>query len=182
MIINGERVDKVKYVHVRGAIFFSSTRKFVNMFHIGEDPDTVVLDFKDAIVIDHSAVAAIQGLTHRYALAGKLVIILNISKKCVGRMHRTHGDRDKLHDQMSYAVEDIEGQQNGGGIEKDVVDDISKNGGDDGDGSDRNGDMLALQDLAMFQADVDGGTMDKAIEKLGQENRYSVQSVVEKKE
>lgn len=178
MIINGEKVDKVKYVHVRGAIFFSSTRKFVNMFHIGEDPDAVVLDFKDAIVIDHSAVAAIQGLTHRYALAGKLVIILNISKKCVGRMHRTHGDRDKFHDQISYSVEDIESQQNGGGIEKD-------GGGDDEGGSNSNGtknDILALQDLPMFQADVDG-TVDKAIERLGQEEkRYSVHSVIEKKE
>jgi SulP family sulfate permease len=67
------------------------------MFCIGENPDTVILDFQDALVIDHSAVAAIQGIMHRYALAGKVVIILNISKKCVSRMHRTHGYREKLH-------------------------------------------------------------------------------------
>lgn len=166
MIINGERVENVKCVHICGTIFFSSTRKFVNMFCIGEDPDTVILDFRDALVIDHSAVAAIHGLTHRYALAGKVVIILNISKKCVSRMHRTHGDREKLHEQMSHIVEDIENQN-------DVDDsDIEEN-----IDSSR---IRALQDLPMFQTGVDG--MDKEIEKLGMdENRYSVQSVLEKK-
>merc|ERR1719253_1236030 len=108
MIINGKRENGVKYVHVRGAIFFSSTRKFVNMFHIADDPDTIILDFKDALVIDHSAVATIQGLAHRYGLAGKLVILSNIKDKCVGRMHRTHGNRKMLQSQLSHDVKDVE--------------------------------------------------------------------------
>jgi len=165
MIVNGKRVDGVKYVHVRGAIFFSSTRKFVNMFHIGEDPNTVILDFKDALVIDHSAVAAIQGLTHRYALAGKRVIILNINSKCVGRMRRTHGDHDKLHQQMSHKVEDIEK----GDVGNDETD-LSE--------SEKPNKVQNLQDLQMFQTDIDG--MEREIEKLGREEiRYSVHNVEE---
>mmetsp|Transcript_13568 Transcript_13568/g.31695 ORF Transcript_13568/g.31695 Transcript_13568/m.31695 type:complete len:384 (+) Transcript_13568:62-1213(+) len=169
MIVNGKRVDGVKYVHVRGAIFFSSTRKFVNMFHIGEDPNTVVLDFADAIVVDHSAVAAIQGLTHRYALAGKRVIIRNIQSKCVGRMRRTHGDHDKFHEQISHKVRDVESQSQ---TEEDYSD-------EDGE-TETATKVRDLQDLPMFQTTIDG--IDKEIEKLGrEENRYTVQPLIEKK-
>jgi len=67
---------------------------------------------------------------------------------------------------MSHIVEDVENQN-------DVNDSNSKEGTD----SNR---IWALQDLPMFQADVDG--MDKEIEKLGmEENCYSVHSVLEKK-
>ena len=147
MIINGERVNDVKYVNVRGAIFFSSTRNFVNMFHIGEDPDTVILDFKNALIIDHSAVAAIQGLTHRYALAGKRVIIMNVQQKCVGRMRRTHGDREKFHTQISHTVTDVENQREG---EEDYDENIVGIAS-----SASSGPKKDLQNLKMFDAGAD---------------------------
>ena len=162
MIINGKRANGVKYVHVRGAIFFSSTRKFVNMFHIAEDPDTIILDFKDALIIDHSAVAAIQGLTHRYGLAGKLVILANVKPKCAGRMHRTHGDRSKLHEQMSHTVKDVEGGNE--------TDDTTS----DKDAAGRK--VENLQQLKMFSTDIYG--VDKELERLEQEEyMYSIESV-----
>jgi len=162
MIINGKRINGVKYVHVRGAIFFSSTRKFVNMFRIAEDPDTIILDFKDALIVDHSAVAAIQGLTHRYALAGKLVVLSNIQPKCVGRMHRTHGDKGKLQEQMSHSVRDVEHQ----GEENETTTTIPN--------------VQNLQQLKMFSTDIDG--VEEELETLlKEENKYSVESVIEKK-
>jgi len=173
MFINGNRVNGVKYVHIRGAIFFSSTRKFVNMFHIAKDPGTIILDFKDALIVDHSAVAAIQGLTHRYALAGKLVILSNVKPKCVGRMRRTHGDRAKLHKQMSHTVEDVEHQDNGTDIIA-IDEDATTSKGSKG------GNVQNLQQLKMFSTDIDG--VNKELEMLDQEeNRYSVESVIEKK-
>ena len=150
MNINGKRVNNVKYVHVRGAIFFSSTRRFVNMFHIGEDPDTVILDFKDALIIDHSAVAAIQGLTHRYALAGKRVIILNVQGKSLGRMRRTHGDHDKLHLQISHHVTDIEHQGEGGETDQEV----------NVVGTVPSDEPKDLQHLKMFDAGIDGVSVE----------------------
>jgi len=162
MIINGKRINGVKYVHVRGAIFFSSTRKFVNMFRIAEDPDTIILDFKDALIVDHSAVAAIQGLTHRYALAGKLVVLSNIQPKCVGRMHRTHGDKSKLQEQMSHSVRDVEHQ------------------GEENETMTTSPNVQNLQQLKMFSTDIDG--VDEELETLlKEENKYSVESVIEKK-
>ena len=163
MVVNGKRVNDVKYVHVRGSIFFSSTRKFVNMFNIAEDPTTVILDFKDALIIDHSAVAAIQGLSHRYALAGKPIIILNIQQKCVGRMQRTHGDKDKLHTQMSHQVADLESQgREGEEREENVADSTSSEPKD-------------LQNLKMFEANVDG--IDTELNKLIDNNGADVQEV-----
>lgn len=163
MVINGELEKGVKYVHVRGAIFFSSTRKFVNMFHIAEDPDTVILDFRDALVVDHSAVAAVQGLAHRYDLAGKRVIIQNLGSKCVGRMHRTHGDREKLHQQMTHRVKDVESQK-----EEDAARGPSPSVVRRGSST--------LQDLKMFQAGV--GDVEEEMEELEPyEKNYSVHSV-----
>jgi len=162
MIINGERVNGVKYVHVRGAIFFSSTRKFVNMFHISDDPDTIILDFKDALIVDHSAVAAIQGLAHRYGLAGKTVILSNIKAKCAGRMNRTHGDRKKLMKQMSNSIEDIELQ------------DLTVQGAEGEKSKESN--PHSLQDLKMFSTDIDG--VEKEIEHLKTEEvKYSIEDI-----
>jgi len=163
MVVNGKRVNDVKYVHVRGSIFFSSTRKFVNMFNIAEDPTTVILDFKDALIIDHSAVAAIQGLSHRYALAGKRIIILNIQQKCVGRMQRTHGDKDKLHTQMSHQVADLESQGREGEERAENIADSTSSEPKD------------LQNLKMFEANVDG--IDTELNKLIDNNGADVQEV-----
>lgn len=172
MMINGKRVNDVKYVHVRGSIFFSSTRKFVNMFNIGEDPDTVVLDFKDAIIIDHSAVAAIQGLSHRYALAGKRVIIMNVQAKCIGRMQRTHGDLDKIHLQMSHHVADLENQ------EEDVDESAENVVGTVSHEHESKGlhNEAQLQHLKMFETDVDG--IDAELSKLVATNSADVQEIV----
>eukprot|EP00985_Skeletonema_marinoi_P009513 scaffold4418_cov130-Skeletonema_marinoi.AAC.6 len=163
MVVNGKRVNDVRYVHVRGSIFFSSTRKFVNMFNIAEDPTTVILDFKDALIIDHSAVAAIQGLSHRYALAGKRIIILNIQQKCVGRMQRTHGDKDKLHTQMSHQVADLESQGREGEERAENIADSTSSEPKD------------LQNLKMFEANVDG--IDTELNKLIDNNGADVQEV-----
>lgn len=102
MIINGEDHD-VKYVKVKGAIFFSSVGKFVNMFNVVEDPKMIIIDFEYALVIDHSAVAAIQGITQRFAKVGKKVLLINLGKKCHGRLHRT-GDHGVLRHQITPAV------------------------------------------------------------------------------
>lgn len=111
MMINNEEIPEVKYVHVKGAIFFSSTRKFVDMFDISDDPMYVVLDFQDALIVDHSAVAAIQGISHRFEQAGKKVLLTNVATKSHGRLHRT-GDHKALRRQLTHHS-DIRDVENG---------------------------------------------------------------------
>jgi hypothetical protein len=97
MIVNGEEC-LAKYVHVKRAIFFSSTRDFIALFSVSEDPHTVIIDFKDALIIDHSTVAAIEG----FAQAGKRVFLVNLPKKCYGRLQRT-GDHIMIKNQNIYS-------------------------------------------------------------------------------
>lgn len=94
MLVNGEECN-AKYVHVKGVLFFSSTRKFINLFSVVDDPSVIILDFKDGFISDHSAVAAIQGLAQRFNDAGKRVLITNLAQKSHGRLHRT-GNHDEL--------------------------------------------------------------------------------------
>lgn len=112
VLVDGEEC-KVKYVHIRGAIFFSSARRFVNMFSVSDDPDIVVIDLKDGLVIDHSAVAAIQGITRRFEQVGKRVLLTNVPHKSVGRLHRT-GDHGVLRRQMTHdlAIAGVEEKKN----------------------------------------------------------------------
>jgi SulP family sulfate permease len=98
MTVQGEE-RYVKYVHVRGVLFFSSTAKFINLFSISNDPSTVILDFKDAFISDHSAVVAIQNLSDRFDQAGKSVLITNLAGKSHGRLHRT-GNHAELKKQI----------------------------------------------------------------------------------
>lgn len=97
MIVNGKECD-VMYVRVRGFLFFSSTRKFVSLFSVANNPSTIILDFKDGFISDHSAVAAIQTLSHRFDQAGKRLLITNLAEKSHGRLHRTgnHYELNKI--------------------------------------------------------------------------------------
>lgn len=171
MMVNGQRANGVRYVHIRGAIFFSSTHKFVNLFRISEDPDVVVLDFQDALVVDHSAVAAIQGLTHRYALAGKRIIILNIQDKCAGRMRRTHGERDKFHEQISHHVVDVETESGGGGEDADA----GANAGRETATT-----VTDVRDLKMFKTTSLDGVEGELEHLLYEESRYKVEPIEKK--
>lgn len=106
MIVNGEECF-AKYVRVKGTIFFSSTRNFVNMFSVANDPDTVIVDLKNALIVDHSAVAAIQGIAHRFKKANKRVLLTNVSIKSHGRLHRT-GDLEELKLQLTHHSEIVD--------------------------------------------------------------------------
>jgi len=100
LTIDGVICEDVKYTQVKGSIFFGSARHFINMFSVADDPKTVVIDFKNALIIDHSAVAAIQGITSRFEKADKRVLLTNLPTKSQGRLQRTHGDYDTLAKQI----------------------------------------------------------------------------------
>lgn len=98
MQVNGEQT-KVKHCRIQGSLFFGSTRKFIAMFSVSQDPSVVVIDFEEALIADHSAVAAIRGITHRFAQVGKKVLLTNVNAKSRGRLDRT-GDKEQLKHQL----------------------------------------------------------------------------------
>jgi SulP family sulfate permease len=78
------RVDEhgTKIYKLQSALFFGSVQSFKELFDPRNDPQEVVIDFKDARVYDHSAIEAINSITARYAEYGKSLHLLNLSKEC----------------------------------------------------------------------------------------------------
>lgn len=67
---------------LNGTLFFASVANFQGLFDIVADPAQVVIDFKHARVVDHSALVAIDSLAARYKAAGKQLHLRHLSLDC----------------------------------------------------------------------------------------------------
>jgi SulP family sulfate permease len=74
--------DGVKVYDFDGPLFFGSVTAFNEQFDLENDPKNVVLDFKDARVMDISGVEAIDAITKKYLEAGKNIKIRHLSNEC----------------------------------------------------------------------------------------------------
>ncbi len=74
--------DGTKIYDFDGPLFFGSVTAFNDNFDIEHDPENVVLDFKDARVMDISGVEAVDAITKKYLEAGKTVKIRHLSAEC----------------------------------------------------------------------------------------------------
>jgi len=74
--------DGSKTYKINGSIFFGSVLNFKDLFHIKNDPDNVIIDFKYAKVMDHSAIEAINSIAERYNSLGKKLTLIRLSKEC----------------------------------------------------------------------------------------------------
>lgn len=77
-------IDEHGYKHyeIYGPLFFGSTAGFTEKFDIQNDPNNVVINFKESRVADHSAIEAIHKITERYSKAGKKVHLRHLSPDC----------------------------------------------------------------------------------------------------
>ena len=74
--------DGTKIYDFDGPLFFGSVTAFNDNFDIKHDPKNVVLDFKNARVMDISGVEAIDAITKKYLEAGKTIKIRHLSAEC----------------------------------------------------------------------------------------------------
>ena len=74
--------DGVKHYEIYGPLFFASTTNFAEKFDVANDPEVVIIDFKDSRVADMSAIEALNVLTQRYQKVGKKVHLRHLSKDC----------------------------------------------------------------------------------------------------
>ncbi len=68
---------------LKGSVFFASIANFQALFTPHDDPAQVVVDFAQAKVVDHSALAAIDALAERYAQQGKQLSLKHLSPDCL---------------------------------------------------------------------------------------------------
>jgi len=74
--------DGTKVYELDGPLFFGSATTFGDNFDIPNDPPKVVIDFKDARVMDASGVEAIDMITKKYEEAGKNLLLRHLSADC----------------------------------------------------------------------------------------------------
>jgi sulfate permease, SulP family len=72
-----------KVYALKGSLFFASTSQFAGLFDPKGDPQHVVIEFRDARVVDHSAIEAIDALAARYQQAGKTLHLRHLSADCL---------------------------------------------------------------------------------------------------
>ena len=65
---------------VSGALFFASSNDLYTQFDYADDPDDVVIDLSGSHVWDASTVAALDGITTKYASKGKTVHIRGLNE------------------------------------------------------------------------------------------------------
>jgi len=71
-----------KIYELDGPLFFGSVTSFNEQFDLENDPDTVVIDFKKARVMDSSGAEAIDALTQKYKKEGKKLTLRHLSEDC----------------------------------------------------------------------------------------------------
>ncbi|MEO8419432.1 MAG: SulP family inorganic anion transporter [Methylophilaceae bacterium] len=80
-----------KVYELQGTLFFASIAAFQNLFSPHDDPQDIVIDFKNAKVADHSALAAIDSLAERYQSAGTRLHLKHLSPDCLELLDKAKG-------------------------------------------------------------------------------------------
>ncbi|HIX54369.1 MAG TPA: SulP family inorganic anion transporter [Candidatus Sphingobacterium stercoripullorum] len=83
--------DGAKVYEIYGPLFFGSVSTFLEKFDIANDPDQVIIDFKDSRVADMSAIDALNKITSRYAEQGKRVVLKHLSQDCRSKLEKAKG-------------------------------------------------------------------------------------------
>ena len=72
----------VKHYEIYGPLFFASTTAFSEKFDVSNDPNEVIIDFKESKITDMSAIDAVNKITERYAKVNKTVHLRHLSADC----------------------------------------------------------------------------------------------------
>jgi SulP family sulfate permease len=79
--------EGVKHYEIYGPLFFGSTTAFAEKFDVANDPDEVIVDFRESKIADMSAIDAVNKLTERYAREGKKIHLRHLSADCRQLLH-----------------------------------------------------------------------------------------------
>ncbi len=93
-----------KLYELDGPLFFGSVQPFSDLFDIENDPDNVIVDFKNARVMDASGVEAIEKLTGKYAKAGKKLTLRHLSQDCKAVLDKAQANITHEEDDPEYKV------------------------------------------------------------------------------
>jgi SulP family sulfate permease len=72
-------INGIKYYELYGPLFFGSVAAFNENFDVLNDPNKVIIDFKESRIADMSGIEALNKLTERYHKAGKNLCLKHLS-------------------------------------------------------------------------------------------------------
>jgi SulP family sulfate permease len=75
-------VKGVKHYEIYGPLFFGSTTAFLDKFDVVNDPNEIIIDFKESKITDMSAIDAVNKITERYAKVNKMAHLRHLSADC----------------------------------------------------------------------------------------------------
>jgi len=96
--------DGTRVYTLDGPLFFGSATTFADNFDIPQDPPKVVIDFKDARVMDSSGVEAIDMITKKYEDAGKHLLLRHLSADCKAILKKAEHHCSYEEDDPTYKV------------------------------------------------------------------------------
>jgi SulP family sulfate permease len=96
--------DGTKVYTLEGPLFFGSATTFSDNFDIQNDPQKVVIDFKNARVMDFSGVEAIDAIVKKYEDAGKSILLRHLSDDCKSIMKKAGPHCSYEEDDPTYKV------------------------------------------------------------------------------
>jgi SulP family sulfate permease len=72
----------IKHYEIYGPLFFGSVAAFNEKFDIHNDPEEIIIDFRESRVVDMSAIEALNKITERYLKVDKKVHLRHLSPDC----------------------------------------------------------------------------------------------------
>ncbi|MCW8837382.1 MAG: SulP family inorganic anion transporter [Thiovulaceae bacterium] len=102
--ITNVEADGTKVYELEGPLFFGSATTFGDNFDIPNDPPKVVINFKNARVMDSSGVEAIDAITKKYEEAGKNLLLRHLSKDCKAILKQAGPHCSYEEDDPTYKV------------------------------------------------------------------------------
>ena len=87
IIARTKEEDDKKIYELDGPLFFGSVTSFNEQFDVENDPSEVIIDFKNARVMDSSGAEAIDSITDKYKKLGKKLTLRHLSEDCKKALH-----------------------------------------------------------------------------------------------
>jgi SulP family sulfate permease len=95
----------VKHYEIYGPLFFGSVQNFNEKFDVVNDPEKIIINFKESRVADMSAIEALNVITSRYAKQGKKVHLRYLSPDCRNLLNNAEAIIDvNIMEDPSYHV------------------------------------------------------------------------------
>jgi SulP family sulfate permease len=96
--------EKTKLYELEGPLFFGSVQSFLDSFDIKNDPENVVVDFKNTRVMDASGAEAIENLYKKYQKEGKNLTLKHLSKDCTAILQQAKSNVITQSDDPDYKI------------------------------------------------------------------------------